>query len=102
MPLNQPMKAPSAMANSTAMIQIDSWPTPSQGPSSKTCRTPVATAMVESMEPTDRSSWRMTMSSTMPVDMMAMEEVWTSRVQRLRGVRKEPPNRPTLGRSMPL
>ena len=58
--------------------------------------------MVDSIEPTDRSSWRMTMRSTMPVDMMAIDEVWTSSVQRLRGVRKEPPNRPTLGRSMPL
>ena len=44
----------------------------------------------------------MTMSSTMPVDMTAMDEVWTSSVQRLRGVRNEPPNRPSLGRSMPL
>lgn len=42
------------------------------------------------MEPTDRSMWRITMTSTMPVDMTAMEELWTDRFQRLRGVRNVP------------
>ena len=42
------------------------------------------------IEPTDRSMWRMTMTSTMPVAMTAIEEVWTSRFQRLRGVMNRP------------
>ncbi len=33
----------------------------------------------------------------MPVAMIAIEEVWTSSVHKLRGVRKEPPNRPIIG-----
>jgi len=37
------------------------------------------------MEPTDKSIWRMTMMSTMPVLMTEIDEVWTSRFQRFRG-----------------
>ena len=40
--------------------------------------------------PTDRSMWRMTMTSTMPVAITAIDEVWTVRFQRLRGVRNRP------------
>ena len=43
--------------------------------------------------PTERSMLRVTMTSTMPVDITAMEAVWTDRFQRLRGVRKTPPER---------
>ena len=86
----------------TAMGQMAGWPTPRMGTSSNTCSTAPPTATRLSMEPIDRSSWRMTISNTMPVDMMAMEEVWTSNVQRLRGVRKEPPRSPPkLPRMMP-
>ena len=47
--------------------------------------------------------WRMTMTSTMPVVITAMVEVWTVRIQRLREVRNEPPKRPPLpGGVMPL
>ncbi len=43
-----------------------------------------------SIEPTERSICRITISSTMPVDMMAIADVWTRRrVQRLRGVRND-------------
>ena len=89
--------------NTTAIGQMAGWPTPRMGTSSKTCRTAPATATRLSIEPMDRSSWRMTISSTMPVDMMAIEDVCTSRVHRLRGVRNEPPSRPPkLPRMMPL
>ena len=57
----------------------------------------MATAMVVSTEPTERSIWRMTMTSTMPVAMTAIDEVWTSSVQRLRGVRNWPPSNPSPG-----
>ena len=46
--------------------------------------------------------WRMTMISTMPVVITAMEEVWTSRIHRLRGVRKVPPSRPSPPRMKAL
>ena len=57
----------------------------------KTCNVPVATATVESIEPIDKSSWRITMSSNMPVDIMAIEAVWFNRFHKLRGVMNEPP-----------
>ena len=45
-----------------------------------------------SREPTDRSMLRETMTSTMPVAMIATVEVCTDRFQRLRGVRNTPPD----------
>ncbi len=42
------------------------------------------------IDPTERSIWRITMMSTMPVAMMAIDDVWTLKFQRLRGVRKSP------------
>ena len=42
------------------------------------------------IDPTERSIWRITMMSTMPVAMIAIEDVWTLKFQRLRGVRKRP------------
>ena len=42
------------------------------------------------IEPTERSMWRITMTSTMPVAMTAIDEVCTSRFQRLRGVMNSP------------
>ena len=42
------------------------------------------------IEPTERSIWRITMMSTMPVAITAIEEVWTNRFQRLRGVMNRP------------
>ena len=48
--------------------------------------------------PTDRSMLRVTITSTMPVAMIATEAVCTERFQRLRGVRKTPPE----SRSKPI
>ena len=45
--------------------------------------------MKPSIEPTDRSMLRVTMTSTMPVAMMATEAICTDRFHRLRGVRKQ-------------
>ena len=47
--------------------------------------------MNPSIDPTDRSMLRDTMISTMPVAMIAIEALWTDRFQRLRAVRKSPP-----------
>ena len=51
----------------------------------------IAYPMKPSIDPTDRSMFRDTISSTMPVAMMAMEVLWTERFHRLRAVRKSPP-----------
>ncbi len=42
------------------------------------------------IEPTERSMWRITMTSTMPVPMIAIEDVWTLRFHKFRGVRNRP------------
>ncbi len=45
------------------------------------------------IEPIERSMLRDTMISTMPVAMIAMDDDWTERFQRLRDVRNRPPDR---------
>ena len=55
-----------------------------------TCATPMIVETKPRIEPTERSMWRITMTSTMPVAMTAIEDVWTNRFQRLRGVRNTP------------
>ena len=52
-----------------------------------TCATPMIVDTNPMIDPTDRSIWRMTMMSTMPVAMIAIDDVWTLRFHRLRGVR---------------
>src|SRR5271156_1127562 len=42
------------------------------------------------IDPTERSIWRMTMTSTMPVAMTAIDDVWTLKFHKLRGVRNRP------------
>ena len=42
------------------------------------------------IDPTERSMWRMTMTSTMPVAMTAIDDVWTLKFHKLRGVRNRP------------
>jgi hypothetical protein len=46
--------------------------------------------MKPSSEPTDRSMLRDTMTSTIPVAMIAIEALWTERFQRFLAVRKVP------------
>ncbi len=72
------------------------------GPSQNTCMVAMQTDVKPRIDPTDRSMWRITMISTMPVVITAMEDVCTSRIHRLRGVRKLPPNRPSPSRRKPL
>ena len=47
-------------------------------------------AITPIIDPTERSMLRVTITSTMPVAMIPMEEVCTDRFQRLRGVKKAP------------
>ena len=41
----------------------------------RTCATPMIVETKPMIDPTDRSMWRMTMTSTMPVAMMAIDDV---------------------------
>jgi hypothetical protein len=47
--------------------------------------------MNPSIDPTERSILRDTMTSTMPVAMIAIEALWTDRFHRFRAVRNDPP-----------
>ena len=49
-------------------------------------------AVKPSTDPIERSMLRDTMISTMPVAMMPIDELWTERFQRFRGVMKSPPD----------
>ena len=53
--------------------------------------TPMTMPTNPSIEPIDRSMLRVTITSTMPVAMIATDDDCTERFQRLRGVRKSPP-----------
>ena len=72
------------------MIQIAGWPMPRIGGRIQTWVTPMIMAVIPSIDPTERSILRVTITSTMPVAMTAIEDVWTERFQRLRVVRKAP------------
>ena len=54
--------------------------------------TPMTIPMKPSIDPIDRSMLRVTMTSTMPVAMMATDEDCTDRFHKLRGVRNKPPD----------
>ncbi len=51
---------------------------------------------VASSAPTLRSMWRVTITNTMPVAMIATLAVWMVRLKMLRGVRNVPPNNPPV------
>ena len=60
-------------------------PRPISGGSHSTWSTAITIPTVPTMEPTERSMLRETMTSTIPVAMIAIDEVWTERFHRLRG-----------------
>ena len=84
------MAAPIAIPKSTAMTQIAGLSRPRYAGRICTCVTPMIVETKPMIEPTERSIWRMTMMSTMPVAMMAIDDVWTLKFHRLRGVRNRP------------
>src|SRR5688572_2143780 len=87
------MIAPSTSPTRTVMIQVYG----SLSPIPRVCGIQVIWAMAivypmnPSIDPTERSMLRDTMTSTMPVAMMPIEALCTDRFHRLRGVRKSPP-----------
>ena len=56
----------------------------------RTWATPMIVDVKPTIEPTERSIWRMTMTRTMPVAMTAIDDVWTLRFHKLRGDRNRP------------
>ena len=96
-----PTRAPRLIPTTSAITQIQelSPMLPRSILTLKKAMTPsVWTSAIEyprkpSSDPTDRSMFRDTMISTMPVAMMAIEVLCTDRFHRLREVRKLPPDR---------
>ena len=70
-----PIAQPTHSASTTLMIQIVGWLRPMNCGSSSTWVTPTMVETNAMIEPTERSMWRMTMISTMPVAMTATDEV---------------------------
>ena len=70
-PWKPPITAPIARPASSAMIQVQRFSRPSHCGSHSTCRIAMAMPRAASIEPTDRSMLRDTMTSTMPVAMIA-------------------------------
>ncbi|OWK25134.1 hypothetical protein AJ87_13950 [Rhizobium yanglingense] len=91
MPWSMPIDPPTMRPAASVMIQVAGLLKPRYCGSTCACKTPITMPQKPSMEPTERSMLRVTITSTMPVAMTATDEVWTERFQRLRGVRKRPP-----------
>ena len=92
-PWSAPMSAPSSRPAIMAMIQIAGLPMSNMSVRYLVCRSAIAMPTAASIEPTDRSMLRDTMTSTMPVAMIATTEVCTDRFHRLRDVRTAPSER---------
>src|SRR5215216_3120403 len=97
-PCSNPMAAPTARPTARAMTQMSGWSKPKYFGRNSACVTPMIMPTRPRMEPTERSIWRATITSTMPAAMTATDAVCTERFHRLRGVRKAPPDR----RSTPI
>ena len=93
-PCAPPIAAPSAIPMARATIHVYQRPNPRSNVLGihSVWTIAIVYARKPSSEPTDRSMLRDTMMSTMPVAMMAIDELWTDRFQRLRAVRKSPPD----------
>lgn len=85
------MSIPSSRPARMAMIQIAGLPRSKISGRYLAWRSAMAIPSAATIEPTDRSMLRDTMTSTMPVAMIATTEVCTDRFHRLRDVRKAPP-----------
>ena len=73
--------------------QIHWLPRPMKGGSQSVWSIAITMPTTPTIEPTERSMLRETMTSTIPVAMIPTEEVCTERFHRLRGVRNVPPDR---------
>ncbi len=73
------------------MTQIQGLPNPISGGNHSVCSMAMTMPTTPTMEPTERSMFRETMTSTIPVAMIPTEEVCTERFHRFRGVMNVPP-----------
>ena len=86
-----PIRAELELPPLRPIFEIDGLPRPTNGGSQRAWITPMIMAVTPRIEPTERSMWRITMTSTMPDVITAIEDVWTSRFHKLRGVMNTPP-----------
>ena len=86
-PRNKPSRSPTA----SVKIQVSGYSKPSSLGNKSAWVTPMTIPIKPSIEPMDKSIFRVTMTSTMPVAMMATDDDCTERFHRLRGVRNRPP-----------
>ena len=86
------MTAPAASPNARAMIHVYGWlnPRPSALGSHSAWIMAMNMPVKPRVDPIERSMLRDTMTSTMPVAMIATAALCTERFQRLRGVRNRP------------
>src|SRR5918992_403458 len=92
-PWNPPIRAPRVIPTARATIHVRGWSRPMKSGRISTWTRAIVMPIRPSIDPTDRSMFRDTMTRTIPVAMMATEVVWTERFHRLRGVRKVPPDK---------
>ena len=95
-PTIQPVMAPipvqTRSPNAMVIGRIAGLPKPKIGGRKRVCRTAMMamTAMMASIEPTDKSILRETITKTMPVAMMPTDTVCTATLKILRGVMNLP------------
>src|SRR3989475_3696818 len=93
-PCSPPTAAPSTIPSTSVTTHVNGC----SSPSPRLCGIQTAwnIAIVyprkPSIDPTERSMLRDTMTRTIPVAMIAIEALWTDRFQRLRAVRNVPPD----------
>jgi hypothetical protein len=86
-PLNAPMITPVARPTGSPRARSANAPArvPSHCGTTTVCTIAITAEQVASSEPTERSIWRVTITKTMPVAMIATETVWIVRLKMLRG-----------------
>jgi len=86
------MTAPVIRPTAIVIHGINGWPSsiPNICGSHAVWVIPITAVHVASNAPTDKSIWRVTITNTIPVAMIATDTVWIVRLNMLRGVRKRP------------
>jgi len=87
--LNAPIAVPTTSPARIASGAVTGWPMPRPRSCgiTQTCTSAITAEQTARSEPTDRSIWRVTITNTMPVAMMATDAVWIVRLKMFRGVR---------------
>src|SRR5712691_464923 len=93
-PWSPPTTAPSAIPSTSVTSQVYgcSSPAPRLFGIQTACAMAIVYPRNPSMDPTERSMFRDTMTRTIPVAMIAIEALWTDRFQRFLAERNVPPD----------